>query len=95
MITGILMSLNDPQWGNNKGSNQGPPDLEDLWRDFNRRLSGLFGKKGAEVRAMVDRARRSMPRFLAAGSGPLSCLSFWSGWQADSMSSMPASAAWS
>lgn len=40
------MSLNDPQWGNNKGSNQGPPDLEDLWRDFNRRLSGLFGKKG-------------------------------------------------
>ena len=46
MITGILMSLNDPQWGNNKGSNQGPPDLEDLWRDFNRRLSGLFGRKG-------------------------------------------------
>lgn len=45
MITGILMSLNDPQWGN-KGSNQGPPDLEDLWRDFNRRLSGLFGRKG-------------------------------------------------
>lgn len=46
MITGILMSLNDPQWGNNKGSNQGPPDLEDLWRDFNRRLSGLFGRRG-------------------------------------------------
>ncbi len=44
MITGILMSLNDPQWGN-KGSNQGPPDLEDLWRDFNRRLSALFGKR--------------------------------------------------
>ncbi|MDT3735085.1 MAG: FtsH protease activity modulator HflK [Denitratisoma sp.] len=38
------MSLNDPQWGN-KGSNQGPPDLEDLWRDFNRRLSALFGKR--------------------------------------------------
>jgi membrane protease subunit HflK len=44
MITGILMSLNDPQWGNRP--NQGPPDLEDLWRDFNRRLTGLFGKKG-------------------------------------------------
>ena len=44
MITGILMSLNDPQWG--KRPNQGPPDLEDLWRDFNRRLSSLFGKKG-------------------------------------------------
>jgi membrane protease subunit HflK len=23
----------------------GPPDLEELWRDFNRRLSGLFGGK--------------------------------------------------
>ena len=23
----------------------GPPDLEELWRDFNRRLNGLFGKK--------------------------------------------------
>ncbi len=49
---GLLMSLNDPQWGNrgNNGDgrrpNQGPPDLEDLWRDFNRRLSGMFGKKG-------------------------------------------------
>jgi membrane protease subunit HflK len=44
MITGILMSLNDPQWGNRP--NQGPPDLEELWRDFNRRLSGLLGKRG-------------------------------------------------
>lgn len=44
MITGILMSLNDPKWGNRP--NQGPPDLDDLWRDFNRRLSGFLGKKG-------------------------------------------------
>ncbi len=43
------MSLNDPQWGNNKGGNQGPPDLEDLWRDFNRRLSRMFGKRGGEI----------------------------------------------
>lgn len=28
------------------GSNQGPPDLDELWRDFNRKLSGLFGGKG-------------------------------------------------
>lgn len=45
------MSLNDPQWGNRgndggKRPNQGPPDLEELWRDFNRRLSGLFDKRG-------------------------------------------------
>jgi len=24
----------------------GPPDLEELWRDFNKRLNGLFGKGG-------------------------------------------------
>jgi membrane protease subunit HflK len=47
------MSLNDPQWGNRgndsgggKRPNQGPPDLEQLWRDFNRRLSGMLEKKG-------------------------------------------------
>ncbi|MDB5732826.1 MAG: hflK [Variovorax sp.] len=26
-----------------QGPNPGPPDLEELWRDFNRKLSGLFG----------------------------------------------------
>ncbi len=26
-----------------RGPNQGPPDLDELWRDFNRRLGGLFG----------------------------------------------------
>jgi len=40
------MSLNDPGWGNRpRGGKQGPPDLEELWRDINRRLSGLFGNK--------------------------------------------------
>jgi membrane protease subunit HflK len=29
---------------NNRGD--GPPDLDELWRDFNRKLSGLFGGKG-------------------------------------------------
>lgn len=46
------MSLNDPQWGR-KGrggndNNQGPPDLDELWRNFNQRLSGLFGRKSAD-----------------------------------------------
>ncbi|MCJ7799866.1 MAG: FtsH protease activity modulator HflK [Polaromonas sp.] len=37
--------VNRPQ---GQGPNQGPPDLDELWRDFNRKLSGLFGggKKG-------------------------------------------------
>jgi len=26
-----------------QGSNQGPPDLDELWRDFNRKLGNLFG----------------------------------------------------
>ena len=44
---GALMSLNDPQWGRRPGGgNQGPPDLEELWRNFNRKLEGLFGRRG-------------------------------------------------
>ncbi|MFU2488256.1 FtsH protease activity modulator HflK [Thauera sp. WH-1] len=65
------MSLNDPRWGGqggsdgdrndgnrndgnrnddnrgdrNRGNNQGPPDLEEVWRDFNQRLTGMFGGK--------------------------------------------------
>jgi modulator of FtsH protease HflK len=26
-----------------QGTHQGPPDLDELWRDFNRKLGGLFG----------------------------------------------------
>jgi membrane protease subunit HflK len=40
------MSLNDPQWGKKGGGNQGPPDLEELWRNFNQKLNGMFGKRG-------------------------------------------------
>jgi len=28
------------------GRNDGPPDLDELWRDFNRKLGGLFGGRG-------------------------------------------------
>ncbi len=28
------------------GNNDGPPDLDQLWRDFNQRLAGMFGRKG-------------------------------------------------
>jgi len=54
-----MFSLNDPGWGRNSGSGggggdgqrprsggDGPPDLDELWRDFNRRLNGMFGKRG-------------------------------------------------
>jgi len=36
------MAMNDPRWGQN---NDGPPDLEELWRRFNKRI-GSFGQKG-------------------------------------------------
>ncbi len=56
---GLKFSINDPRWGrgsqnDNQNQNQdgkrpdGPPDLDELWRDFNQRLNRLFGgKKGS------------------------------------------------
>ncbi len=35
-----------PQRPRNQGPNQGPPDLDELWRDLNRKLGGLFGGRG-------------------------------------------------
>ena len=47
-VWGALMSLNDPNWGRRPGGgNQGPPDLEELWRNFNRKLEGLFNRRGS------------------------------------------------
>jgi len=57
---GLTFSLNDPRWGrgsqdgnqqnsqqNGRRPNDGPPDLDQLWRDFNQRLNRLFGgRKG-------------------------------------------------
>ena len=40
------MSLNDPQWGRRGGGdNQGPPDLDEMWRNFNQKLGGLFSRR--------------------------------------------------
>src|SRR5204863_2737280 len=41
------MSLNDPQWGK-RGGGGGPPDLDEIWRNVNRRMSELFGRKTGE-----------------------------------------------
>ncbi|MGC4393829.1 FtsH protease activity modulator HflK [Hydrogenophaga sp. T2] len=55
-----VFNLNDPRWGRDdngqdderggqrprgQGPNQGPPDLDELWRDFNRKLGGLLGNR--------------------------------------------------
>jgi modulator of FtsH protease HflK len=39
------MGLNDPQWGKRGG---GPPDLDELWRQFNRRINDMLGRRGGE-----------------------------------------------
>jgi membrane protease subunit HflK len=43
------MSLNDPQWGKrgSGGGNEGPPDLDEMWRNFNQRLNRLFSRRRA------------------------------------------------
>jgi len=53
---GVKLSLNDPHWGNdpkkpnqqqdNKRPSGGPPELDQLWRDFNDRIQRLLGNKG-------------------------------------------------
>jgi len=55
---GLKFSLNDPRWGrgsqdsdqeprqNDKRPGDGPPDLDQLWRDFNQRLNKLFSGRG-------------------------------------------------
>ncbi|HEU4777596.1 MAG TPA: protease modulator HflK, partial [Telluria sp.] len=53
---GLKLSLNDPRWGADKKDGNrhaqegnkpgdGPPDLDQLWRDFNQRLNAIFGQK--------------------------------------------------
>ncbi|NEX62626.1 FtsH protease activity modulator HflK [Noviherbaspirillum galbum] len=52
---GLKFNLNDPRWGRGsqdndqdgkRPANDGPPDLDQLWRDFNLRLNRLLGGKG-------------------------------------------------
>jgi modulator of FtsH protease HflK len=37
------MALNDPQWG--RRGNDGPPDLDELWKRFRQKLPGMGGGK--------------------------------------------------
>ncbi len=50
----LKLALNNPRRANQKGDHQyaqgkkpgdGPPDLEQIWRDFNARLTAFFGQK--------------------------------------------------
>jgi len=69
------MSLNDPNWGRGSrgpGGNQGPPDLDELWRNFNRKLNDLFGGRrggGGDIPPMPPSGR-----MLGGGAGVLVAL---------------------
>lgn len=46
-VSGISASESDgPRSPRRPGGGEGPPDLDELWRDFNKRLSRLFGGSG-------------------------------------------------
>jgi modulator of FtsH protease HflK len=46
------MSLNDPQWGKRGNNNSGgPPDLDEIWRNMNRRMNELFGRRAEDREA--------------------------------------------
>jgi membrane protease subunit HflK len=56
---GLIFSLNDPRWGRGPQDedgkeprqtgrpNDGPPDLDQLWREFNQRINRLLRGKGS------------------------------------------------
>ena len=79
------MSLNDPRWGSqgggdgdrgdgkrgddNRGGNQGPPDLEEVWRDFNQRLWQPGGfHKGNAARNRIWNTNTGRANFLVPPS---------------------------
>ena len=78
---GLKFSLNDPRWGrgpengeqpptpDNKRPSDGPPDLDQLWRDFNQRINRLFGKRGGGGGGSGGEGGSMMPDMRGAGIG--------------------------
>lgn len=50
------MALNDPNWG--KRGNDGPPDLDELWRRLNQKLNAIFGGKGGGTAPQAPSGRQ-------------------------------------
>ena len=64
-----LMSLNDPQWGKRPGGgNQGPPDLDEVWRNFQKKFGGLFGGRGGSGRPGGESGSPLGPKQLGGGA---------------------------
>ena len=80
-----VFNLNDGRWGRGEDGSQGPqeppkenkpqrpssgpPDLEDLWRDFNQKLGRLLGQKGQGRGGSGGSGDARPPGFKGAGIG--------------------------
>lgn len=60
---------NDSSKGRSGGGNSGPPDLDELWKDFNRKLGGLFGKPNQPPRNAGGSGGGFQPDMKSAGIG--------------------------
>ena len=58
-----------PQPPRGRGPNQGPPDLDELWRDLTRKLNGLFGRGGNGRRPGGGGGGNFHPDMKSAGLG--------------------------
>ncbi len=73
-LVGAVLRRRTPTQGDTlvySNRNDGPPDLDELWRDFNRKLSGLFGGKGGGGGRGTDPVPGGpfQPDFKSAGIG--------------------------
>lgn len=80
-----IYNLNDPGWGRDGNKNSGnqnqpprrpdnkdtPPDLDEVWRDFNKRLSSMFGGKGGGNNNQQPPTSNRQPVKLPKGSPKL------------------------
>ncbi|MDN3923031.1 FtsH protease activity modulator HflK [Roseateles violae] len=64
---GAIKRLWDRIYSN--GRNDGPPDLDELWRDFNRKLSGMFGGKPSGGNGGDNGNKNFQPDMKSAGIG--------------------------
>lgn len=67
------MGLNDPQWGRKKG-NSGPPDLDQMWRNFNKKLNNLLKRKGGGGGGSSGEGGGDNPKRYSGGIGLLAGL---------------------
>ncbi len=68
------MALNDPQWG--KKNNDGPPDLDEIWRKFTEKLSNLFGGKRSGPPSGGNGSNTPSMKQLGGGAGLIAFIVF-------------------